>query len=181
MKPIRIKLCIVISMLITISLALTSLATYGQKSTAAQNQDNPKKTAAIKKISSIYRKSTFSSAAIDTILVTAQKATMNFDTYVYLASIAAEFGYGTGDLLKLAAYASKTKYETDCFKQLADLAMMKAGPGIYELAESVSKQDKPDNAKIERSIQALKNTAHFKTMEEARSANKAEMEKLNKQ
>jgi hypothetical protein len=181
MRTLKFNFGIVISILIALSVTLTTVDTYGQKSTSTQSQVDQKKKEAIKKIKAILKETTYNGGGVKSILKIAESATLNFDTYVLLADYAHEFGSGTGQLVKLAEFASKTKFETDYFIQLADLSVMEAGLGISELAELISKQNSPDKAEIEKSIQTLKNIAHYKTLEEARAENKVVMDRITKQ
>jgi hypothetical protein len=183
MRTLRINFCVVISLLIAFSLTLTSCGNSGQDKTATQSQNDPKKDDAIKKIKEIEAKATFNNGGIQSILKSAEKATMNFDTYVYLANLASEFGYQTGGLVSIAEYASQAKVETDYFRQLGDLNVMKLSETqkVIDLALAVSKLSTSTDAQIEKQIQELKSTADFKTMDEARVFNKKELDKMTQQ
>jgi len=179
MKPISRKSYFAIIILIALSFNLTSCTLLLRNKSTAQSEVNPKKIEAIKKINEIYKNSTSNSLGIMLILDIAEKDTTNFNSYVHLANLAGEFGYHTGLLVEIAASVYHAKVETNYFEQLGDLAVMKLGDSykISKLANKISEINTPVNAEIENEIQAMKKTADFKTIDEARTYNR---EKHNK-
>ncbi len=181
MRTLRINFCVVISLLIAFSLTLTSCGNSGQDKTVTQSQNDQKKIDAIKKIKEIKAKAKFKDEGIETILKFAEKDTKNFDTYVYLADLSGEFGNQHGGLMSIALYTSQAKIETDYFKQLGDLVVMKLSgtQQVVDLGFAVSNLTTPTDAQIEKQIQEMKSSADFKTMEEARAYNKKKLDKLS--
>jgi hypothetical protein len=107
------------------SLAMVSCGQSGQGEALLKRQNEQKKLEAIEKISLICDKAEVNQGGIREILDFAKKASANFETFVYLAEMANEFGYHTEAFVNIAKYASQAKVETVYFKQLADLSVMK--------------------------------------------------------
>lgn len=175
MKPISTNIYCVITILIVFSLNLTSCTFFLRDKSTEQSETNPKKIEAIKKINEIYKNSTSNTLSIKSILDIAEKDTINLDSYVYLANLANEFGYHTLVLNEIAESVYHAKVETNYFKQLGDLAVMKLSESnqISKLADAISEIDTPVNTDVEKEIQALQKSADFKTMDEARAYNKS--------
>lgn len=173
MKPTSTKIYVVITILIALSLNLTSCTFLLRDKSTSQSESNPKKIEAIKKINEIYKNSTSNSLSLMSILDIAKKDTINFDSYVYLASLASEFGYHTVVLNEIAESVYHAKVETNYFKQLGDLAVMKLSDSssIIKLANSISELNTHTNTNVEKQIQALQKSADFKTIDEARVYN----------
>lgn len=128
---------------------------------------------AVNAVEKIYQKTRSNSLALKSILNYTKRATGNFETMVYLAQMTYEFGYHTTAFVKIAQYASKAGFETDYFKQLADIAVMKLDETyrISDLAEEVAGLKKPVSAEIDKKIQMLRESAKFKNLDEARNYN----------
>ena len=179
MKPTNTKIYFVITILIAFALNLTSCTFLLPDKSTAQSESNPKKIEAIKKITEIYKNSGSNTLSLVSILNMAKKDTINFDSYVYLANLVNEFGYNTVVLNEVAESVYHAKVETNYFKQLGDLAVMKLSESnkISKLANAISEIDTPVNTDVEKEIQALQKSADFKTIDEARTYNR---EKHNK-
>ena len=76
-------------------------------------------------------------------------------------------------MVDIARYASEAKTETDLFNQVADLVVMKLSGTrqIVDVAGKISKLDNPATEEIEKEIQAIKRSADYKTLDEARAHN----------
>jgi len=179
MKSTSKKIYFAITILIALSLNLTSCTFLLPDKSTAQSESNPKKIEAIKKINEIYKNSGSNTLSLMSILNMAKKDTINFDSYVYLANLVNEFGYNTVVLNEVAESVYHAKVETNYFKQLGDLAVMKLSESnkISKLANAISEIDTPVNTDVEKEIQALQKSADFKTIDEARTYNR---EKHNK-
>lgn len=175
MKTIKFKFYSIITFLIVISVTVTSCTFLLRDKSTAQSESNPKKIGAIKKINEICKSSASNTLGIISILNIAKKDTTNFDNYVYLANLAGEFGYHTSVLIDIAKSVHHAKIETNYFKQVGDLAVIKLSNSykISKLADDVSEIDTPINTKIEKDILAIQKSADFKTMNEARAYNKS--------
>ena len=68
MRTIKFNFGIVISILIALSVTLTTVDTYGQKSTSTQSQVDQKKKEAIKKIKAILKETTYNGGGVKSIL-----------------------------------------------------------------------------------------------------------------
>lgn len=77
------------------SLAMVSCGQSGQGEALLKRQNEQKKFEAIGKISLICDKAEVNQGGIRKILDFAKKASANFETFVYLAQMANEFGYHT--------------------------------------------------------------------------------------
>jgi hypothetical protein len=180
MKMRTFNLGIVISFLIVFSLTLNTVNTFGQDSTSSQSQLDQKKKETLTKMKSILEATTYNIKGVKAIYKIAQKAKLNFDTYVYIEDLAHEFGYHTEPLIKIAQYASEAKVETNYFIQLADLVVMKLSETqqMVDLALLVSQLTTPTSKEIERKIKQIQETTDFKTMAEAKAKNKADIDKI---
>ena len=175
MKTANTKIYFVITILIAFALNLTSCTFLLPDKSTAQSESNPKKIEAIKKINEIYKNSGSNTLPLMSILNMAKKDTINFDSYVYLANLVNEFGYHTLVLNDIAESVYHAKVETNYFKQLGDLAVMKLSESnkISKLANAISELNTCTNINAEKKIQALQKSADFKTMDEARAYNKS--------
>lgn len=182
MKTISNKFYLVISFLIAISVSFTSCTSSLSDKSTAKSERDPKKIEAIKEITALSNSSNMNSGGIKSILEIAKKDTTNFESYIHLAKLAGEFGYHTGALVEIAGYVYQAKVESDYFKQLGDLAVMKRGgtPSVVLLAWQTSEITSKKNARIEKGIQKLRQSAEYKTIDEARVFNKSMIEKQNK-
>lgn len=180
MKTIKIKLSILVCFLISISIIMTSVNSYGQNKTSTQNQTDQKKKESIRKIKKTIDETEYQVVSVKKILRIAKKSKLNFDTYEYIASLVSEFGYHTDPLVKIAKFASMAKVESKYFIQLSDLVVMKLSETeqIVDLAMKVSKLDTPTNEEIDKQIQEIIRTIDFKTMADARVYNKNEIDKI---
>jgi len=89
--------------------------------------------------------------------------------------MANEFGYHTDAFVGIARYAYKAKVETDYFKQLVDLSVMKLSETkkVVAVASDISRLNTSNSADIEDELQKIRNTADFKTLDEAKAYNKS--------
>ncbi len=150
--------------------------TFGQKDSSRSIYIQKRKEA-IRKIDSILKLTTYNGGAVKKIKRTAKRARLNFDTYIHTADLAHEFGYNTEDLVTIAKIASKAKFESKYFNELADLCMLQAGPEVTIFAEYLLRMSNPNEYFIEKTImekaiEVFKDYAHFKSMIEAKAANK---------
>lgn len=173
MKSLTFNFYLVIVIMIASCLALTSCLNSGQNSVSEISQLDQKKAEAIRTVNEIFENAKCNTGGIRSILKSAKKASANFDTYVYLAQMASEFGYHTVAFVKIARYASTAKVETDYYRQLADLSVMKLSEtlSIVDLAKEVSKLRISTSPKLDNKIREMRETANFKTLEEARLYN----------
>jgi hypothetical protein len=145
------------------------------KSEAMRNRQNEqKKLEAIERVSQICDRAVVNQGGIKSILEFSKKASTNFETFVYLAEMANEFGYHTEAFVSIAQYASQAKVETGYFKQLADISVMKLSETnkIEALAGEIAKLKTSTSPEIEKAMQELEGTANFKTLDEAKAYNK---------
>jgi hypothetical protein len=168
MKALKLSFCPTMNCLIAFLITLIAFETFGQ-----ENKYDLKKKAALKKITMLRRNAPFNQGGIIAVEEIAEKATRNFDTYVHVAELMNEFSYHTESLFYIAKYASKAKVESDYFRQLADLVLMKLSNSqkIIEIALTASKLGTPTKEEIEKDIKEIENTAGFKTLDEARAYN----------
>lgn len=174
MKNVIIKIFLAIIIVTAFSFTLTSCSQSGQDKTTIQSQNEQKKSEAIEKINQIYDKAAYNQGGIRSILMFSKKASTNFDTFVNLAEMANEFGYHTNAFVHIARYASKAKVETGYFNQLADLSVMKLSETkkVEKIASDISKLNTSTSVEIENELQEFRNTADFKTLDEAKAYNK---------
>jgi len=160
---------------ILIAFTLTSCSNSGQDRTSLQSQTAQMKHDAIERINQIYDKAAYNQGGIRSILIYSKKASTNFETFVYLAEMANEFGYHTDAFVGIARYASKAKVETDYFKQLAELSVMKLSETqkVVAVASDISRLNTSNSADIEDELLKIRNTADFKTLDEAKAYNKS--------
>lgn len=174
MKNLILKIFLAIIIVTAFSFTMTSCNQSGQDKTTLQSQNEQKKYETIEKIDQIYNKAAYNQGGIRSILTFSRRASTNFDTFVYLAEMANEFGYHTDAFVYIARYASKAKVETDYFKQLADLSVMKLSETkkVEAIACDISKLNTPTSTEIENELQEFRNAADFKTLDEAKAYNK---------
>lgn len=129
---------------------------------------------AVKAVEAIYQKTRNNSLALKSILNYTKRATGNFESMVYLAQMTYEFRYHTTAFVKIARYASKARVETDYFRQLADISVMKLEETlkIIAVAEEVSKLNTATSPEIDKKIELFKKSAKYKTLDEARNYNR---------
>lgn len=175
MKNVIIKILLAIIIVTAFSFTMTSCNHSGEAKTTLQSQNEQMKYETIEKINQIYEVAAYNQGGIRSILTFSSRASTNFDTFVYLAEMANEFGYHTDAFVYIARYASKAKVETDYFKRLADLSVMKLSETkkVEMIACDISKLKTPTSAEIENELQKFRNAADFKTLDEAKAYNKS--------
>ncbi len=175
MKNLILKTVPSLIIVAAFSLAMVSCGQFGQGEALLKRQNEQKKLEAIEKIRLIYDKAEVNQGGIREILDFVKKASANFETFVYLAEMANEFGYHTEAFVNIAKYASQAMVETVYFKQLADLSVMKLSETnkIEAIASDISELKRPTSPEIEKALQGLQATADFKTLDEAKAYNKS--------
>jgi len=182
MKTSGTYIFVIVGILAIFSLSMISCTNSLQNKSTAHSDTNPRKAEAIKKITKLYNKATYNRDAVQSILRIAEKDTMNFESYIQLADLTSEFCYNTLPLTNIAKSVFHAKVETEYFKTLGELAVMRLDDldKISNLADAISKVNTYPNTDIEKEIQGLKKTANFKTIDEARAYNKSILNKIMK-
>jgi hypothetical protein len=128
---------------------------------------------AILRIEEINRKATFHNKSIDVIETYAKESNSNFDTYVILSELIANFGHSTKPAMEIANIVFLTYKGCDLFNDIAPLIFLNNhGPNdIYvKLAKEASEAKTEDEIKrIREQINKYKQQAEFKTLDEAYS------------
>jgi hypothetical protein len=125
---------------------------------------------ALAKVAELYEKASFHLGSLEELAGIIALSDRNLDALLRAADLVAGVGFNTVTIIEVAAEAGKAKLELPEFRDLVELAVLRAGGHdelIAEAGRAALAESADEVASIRRSVAEMRERADWKTVEEA--------------